>query len=49
LPLTLLHTQCHGQAVARPSMTPVDHSQPFGRNLWNVIMDRRVKPGEDEL
>jgi hypothetical protein len=30
-------------------MKPVDRDQPFGLNLWSVIMDRRVKPGEDEL
>jgi len=30
-------------------MKPVDRAQAFGLNLWNVIMDRRVKPGEDEL
>ena len=42
-------------------MKPVDRDQPFGLNLWSVIMDRRVigersdavlrpaMPGEDEL
>jgi hypothetical protein len=49
LPLTLLHTQRHGRALTRPSMKPVDRCKPYGLNLWNVIMDRRVKPGDDEL
>jgi len=30
-------------------MKPFDRDQPFGLDLWNVIMDRRVKPGDDEL
>jgi hypothetical protein len=30
-------------------MKPVERDQPFALNLWNVIMDRRVKPGDDEL
>jgi hypothetical protein len=28
-------------------MKPLDGDQPFGLDLWNVIMDRRVKPGDD--
>jgi len=30
-------------------MKPVDRDQAFVPNLWNVIMDRRVKSGDDEL
>jgi len=30
-------------------MKPVDRDQPYGPDLWNVSMDRRVKPGDDEL
>jgi hypothetical protein len=30
-------------------MKLVDRSQLYGLDLWNVIMDRRVKPGHDEL
>src|SRR5476651_1350696 len=35
--------------MTRPSMKPVDRGQPYGLNSWNVIMDRRVKPGDGEL
>jgi hypothetical protein len=30
-------------------MKLADRDQSCGLTLWNVIMDRRVKPGDDEL
>jgi hypothetical protein len=35
--------------LTRPSMKLLDRDKLYGLNLWNVIMDRRVKPGDDEL